>query len=192
MAQVPQVLILGIVGFLVDLERDVMRLRVGDLLLAAVQFPEAPRRDNVHLRGERVDRQLETHLVVALARAAVADRVRALLQRNLNDALGDDRTRERGAKQILLIGCARLHGGDNVVVHELLGQVLDVQLGRAGLERLFLQPVQFGTLAHVAGNRDDLAAVMLLEPRNQHRSIQTARIGQYNLVIFPFHVCLPP
>ena len=53
-----------------------MRLSVGDLLLAGVELPEAPRGDDVHLRSERMDGQLEADLIVALAGAAVADGVR--------------------------------------------------------------------------------------------------------------------
>ena len=191
MAEVPQVLVLGVVSLLVDLQRNVVCFRILDLLLTAVQFPETPRSDDVHLRCKCMNSQLETNLIVALAGAAVADRVSAFLQRDINNTLCDDRTSERGAQQVLLVGCACLHGRDDVVVHELFGQILDVQLGSAGLERLLLQTVQLSTLTDVAGNRDDLAAVMLLEPRDEHRSIQTARISQNYLVIFLFHVFRP-
>ena len=192
MAQVPQVLILGVVGFLVDLQRDVVRLCVLDLLFTAVQLPETPRSDDVHLRCKCVDGQLETNLIVALAGAAVADSIRALLEGNINDALCNDRAGERGTQQVLLVGGAGLHGRDDVVINEILGQILDVQLGSAGLESLLLQTVQLGALTDIAGNRDDLAAVMLLQPRNEYRSIQTAGVRENYLVIFLFHVFRPP
>ena len=118
----------------------------------------------------------------------MADRVCAFLERNIYDALCDDRAREGSAEQVLLIGCARLDGRNDIVINKFLGQILDVQLGSAGLERLLLQTVQLSTLTDVAGNRDDLAAVMLLEPRDQYRSIQTAGICQNNFVIFLFHI----
>ena len=165
-----------------------MCFRILDLLLTAVQLPETPRSDNVHLRCKCMNSQFETNLIVALAGAAVADRVSAFLQRDINNTLCDDRTSERGTQQVLLVGCARLHGRDDVVINEVLGQILDVQLGRAGLERLLLQTVQLGALTDVAGNRDNLTAVMLLQPRNEYRSIQTAGICQNNFVIFLFHV----
>ena len=135
-----------------------------------------------------MDCQLEANLIVALAGAAVANRVCAFLERNIYDALCDDRAREGSTEQILLIGCARLDGRNDIVINKFLGQILDVQLGSAGLERLLLQTVQLSTLTDVAGNRDDLAAVMLLEPRDQYRSIQTAGICQNNFVIFLFHI----
>ena len=140
-AQMPQVLILGVVSLLVDLQRDVVRLSVLDLLLTAVQLPETPRSDDVHLRCERMDRQLETNLVVALAGAAMADRICAFLERNIYDTLCDDRACERSTEQVLLIGCARLYGRNDIVVNKFLSQVLDVQLGSAGLERLLFQTV---------------------------------------------------
>ena len=135
-----------------------------------------------------MDRQLETNLIVALAGAAVADRVCAFLERNIYDALCDDRACERSTEQVLLIGCARLYGRNDIVVNKFLSQVLDVQLGSAGLERLLFQTVQLGALTDVSGNRDDLATVVLLEPRDQYRSIQTAGICQNNFVIFLFHI----
>ena len=139
--------------------------------------------------AKRMDGQLEANLIVALAGAAVADRVCAFLERNIYDALCDDRAREGSTEQILaLIGCACLDGRNDIVVNKFLGQILDVQLGSAGLERLLLQTVQLSTLTDVAGNRDDLAAVMLLEPRDEYRSIQTAGICQNNFVIFLFHI----
>ena len=191
MAEVPQILILGVVGLLVDLQRNVVRFRILDLLLTAVQLPETPRSNDVHLRCKCMNSQLETNLIVALAGAAVADCVSAFLQRDINNTLCDDRTSERGTQQVLLVGCARLHGRDDVVINEVLGQILDVQLGRAGLERLLLQTVQLGALTDVAGNRDNLTAIMLLQPRNEYRSIQTAGICQNNFVIFLFHVFRP-
>ena len=79
MAEVPQVLILGVVGLLVDLQRNVVCFRILDLLFTAVQLPETPRSDNIHLRCKCVNSQLETNLIVALAGAAVADCVSAFL-----------------------------------------------------------------------------------------------------------------
>jgi len=174
--QMPQVLVLGVVGLLVDLERDVVLFRVLDLLLTAVEFPESPRSDNVHVRSKCLDGQLETYLIVALTGAAMADSVCAFLQCDLNDALCNDRSCKGGAEQVLLVGCASLHGRDDEVVHKFLVQVFDVQFGSAGLECLFFQTVQLGALTDVAGNCDNLTAVVLLEPRNQNRGVKAAGI----------------
>src|SRR6266508_4064870 len=50
--------------------------RVGDLLLAA-HLPAAHRRDDLHGRVERDHGRLDPHLIVALAGAAMGDRVAA-------------------------------------------------------------------------------------------------------------------
>ena len=58
------------------LDRDAVLARVGDLLLAAHR-PLAHRRDHLQLGRERRDRAVDPDLVVALAGAAVGDRVAA-------------------------------------------------------------------------------------------------------------------
>ena len=65
------------------LDRDVVLARVGELLLAA-HLPRAHRRDHLQLGRERRDRRLDPHLVVALAGAAVGDRVAAASARVLD------------------------------------------------------------------------------------------------------------
>ena len=67
-----------------------MRFGVGDLLLAGFNIPHAPRGDDLHIGGKRLDRQLKPHLIVALAGAAVTDGVCALLLGDLHQALGDN------------------------------------------------------------------------------------------------------
>ena len=184
MAQVPEVLVLGIVGFAADFEGDVVLFGIVDFLLTALDAPFAPRGDDGQLRREGLDGQFEAHLVVALAGAAMADGVRALLFGDLHDALGDDGPREAGAQQVFtLIYSARLHGGIDVVGDEFLFQVLDVELARAGFEGLFLQPLQLRALAHVAGDGDDLAVVIvLLEPGDDDGGVQPAGICEHNFL----------
>ena len=193
--EMPQVLVLRIVRLAVDLQRDIVRLGVVDLLLAGLDAPLTPRGDDRHLRRKRLDRQLETHLIVAFARAAVADRVRTLGQRDFNNPLGDHRPRKRRAQQIFaLVHRARLHRGEDVVLDEFLLQILDIQLGGAGLDGLLLQAVQLGALTHVARHGDNLAVVViLLQPRDDDRGIQTAGIGQHDFFdVFLIHDLYPP
>ena len=74
-------------------DRDAVLLRVGDLLVAA-HLPLAHRRDHLQVGGERRDRRLDPHLVVALAGAAVGDRVGAVLARRVAGELGQQRPAE--------------------------------------------------------------------------------------------------
>ena len=94
MRQMPEVFVLGIVRFTVDLQRDIVRLGIGDFLFAAVELPETPRRDDIHIRRERLDGQFKAHLIVAFACTAVRNRVGALLFGDFNKALCNDRPGE--------------------------------------------------------------------------------------------------
>ena len=183
MAQVPQVLVLGVVGLTGDLQGDVVSLGVVDLLIAALQIPLTPGSDDGHVGAEGLEGQLETDLVIALAGAAVADGVGALGDGDVSQGLGNAGTGEGGAQQVILILGAELQGGEDVVLHEVLLQVQDVQLGSAGLLGLLFQAVQLGALTHVAGNGDDLTVVVVfLQPGDDDGGIQAARVGQHNLL----------
>ena len=185
MGEVPEVLVLGIVGLAADAQGDVVGFGVVDLVVTALELPDAPGSDDRHLRREGLDGQFKAHLIVALAGAAVGDGVRALLEGDLGDALGDDGARERRAQQVLaLVLRARLEGGEDVILDELLAQIFDIELGSAGLDGLFLQALQLRALPHVRGHGDDFAAlVVLLEPGDDDGRVQTAGIGQNDLLI---------
>jgi hypothetical protein len=99
---------------------------VGQELLAREEIPLAPRRDDLHVRHQRVRAELEADLVVALAGRAVRDGVGTDLLRDLDHVLRDQRPRDRGAEQVL----ALVHGvgaehREHEVADELLAEVLD-------------------------------------------------------------------
>ena len=195
MGQVPQVLVLGIVGLPADAQRDVVSLGVVDLLVTALDAPLPPGGDDGHVGGQRLEGQLEPHLIVALAGAAVADGVGALLDGNFRQTLGDAGPRMGGAQQVVLILGVRLQAGPDEVLHILLLQIQHIQLGRAGLDGLFLQTVQLGALAHITGNGDDLAVVVVLfQPGNDDGGVQPAGVGQhhlFDLILALFHGSIP-
>ena len=167
-----------------------MRFRVIDLFVAAFNVPYAPRGDDGHFGGERLDRQFKAHLIVPLARAAVADRVGALFFGDLDDALCDDGTGKRRAEQIFVfIHRAGLHRRIDIILDEFLAEVFDVKFGRARFERLFFQPFEFALLPHVGGNGDDFAVVIILfEPGNDDGRIQPARICKDDFFDLLFHL----
>ena len=197
-AEVPEVLVLGVVGLPVYLQRHVVRLSVGDLLFPGLDAPLTPGGDDGHVGDEVLESQLEPDLVVALAGAAVADGVRALGYRDLREPLGDDRPRQRGAEHVVLIHRAGLDSGDDEVVHELVRQVLDIELGRSGLYRLLLQALELVGLADVAGDGDDLAVIIVfLQPGDDDRGVQPAGICKHDFFDVRFihndaskHICV--
>ena len=108
------------------LDRDPVLARVLDLLLAAHR-PLAHRRDDLELGRERRDRAVDAHLVVALAGAAVGDRVAARAARVLDGELGDQRPSERREQRVAAaVERVRLDRRREVLVRELLARVDDV------------------------------------------------------------------
>ena len=188
-AQVPEVLVLGVVGLAVDLQGHIVRLGVSDLFLTRLDVPLPPRGDDGHVGREVLDRQLEPDLIVALAGAAVGNGVGALFLGDLDEALGDARPRVARAEQVLLVHRAGLHGRDDVIVDVLVRQVEHVELRRAGLDGLLFEAVELVGLADVAGHGDDFAViVVLLQPGDDDGRIQTAGVSKDDFFdIFFFH-----
>ncbi len=133
---------------------------------------------------KRVIGELEPHLVVALAGGAVGDRVGADRVGDLDLALGDQRPRDRGAEEIFaLVERIGAEHREDEIAHEFLAQIVDEDLLDA--HRLGLAPrrLQLLALADIGGEGDDLAAIGLLQPAQDDRGVEPARIGQHN----PFH-----
>ena len=143
-------------------DRDLVLLGEGEERGAGGELPFAPGRDDLDVGIERIGRELEAHLIVALAGRAVGDGVGAHLLGDLDQALGDQRPRDRGAEQILALveGVGAEHR-EHIVAHEFLAQVLDEDVLRLDAEqfRLFPRRLQLLALAEVGGEGDDLGAI---------------------------------
>ena len=160
--QVPQVLILGVVGLTRNLERDIVCFRIGNLILAALELPNAPGSNDGHFGSEGLDAELKADLIVALAGAAVRDGISALGQRDLRDALRNQRAGKSRAEQVLVfVDGAGLERGEDIVIHKLIGEILDVELRGAGLDGLFLQTFQLALLADIGRDGDYLAVTIV-------------------------------
>ena len=159
---------------------NALRRRVVDRVFAAADVPLAPRRDDGKLGRERREGHLEANLIVALAGAAVRERVGADAMRDLDLTLGDERARHRGAEQVLpIVDGAGAQRGEDEVAHELFAQILDVALLGAGGEGLLAHAAQLvGTLSDVGRDADDARVVVLTQPRNDDRGVEAARIGE--------------
>jgi hypothetical protein len=74
--------------------------------------------------------------------------------------------------------------GENVVAHELLAHVFDEDVLRlyAEQERLVLRGTQLLALAEIGGKGDHLGAVFGLQPLQDDRGVETARIGEHDLL----------
>ena len=111
-----------------------MLLGIIETVFARLQRPFAPRRDYFQLRSQRLIRQFETDLIVALAGAAVSHRGRAFAQRDFNLMLRDHRSRQRSPQQIfVLVDGACLQRGKHVSGQKLFAHILDDDFAGAGL-----------------------------------------------------------
>src|ERR1041384_6835595 len=89
------------------------------------------------MRRERRIRELESNLVVPLARRAVRDRGGVLLERDVDLRTGDQRTRDRGAEQVAaLVNRIRAEHRIDEVPDELFAEIDDVHARRAGAQGL--------------------------------------------------------
>ena len=163
----------------VALDRDAVLLGIVHQLLAGQQVPLAPGRDHLDAGLQRVGAQLEADLVVALAGGAVGDGVGAGLVGDLDQALGDQRTSDGGAQQVLAFvdGVGAEHRVDEVA-DEFFAQVVDVDFLDAHRAGLGASRFDFLALAEVGGEGHHFAVIGILQPLQNYRGIQAAGIRQ--------------
>src|SRR5690606_14827129 len=144
---------------------------------AAGQVPFPPWSDDVNVGRQRVSRPIETELVLARAGGAVGHRIRPGFARDLDQPLGDQRPRDRGAEQIVaFIAGVGAHHREDEVAHEFLAQIVYVDVLRLDAHHLGLTARRFQllALAQVGGEGYDLAVVGRLQPLEDHAGVETA------------------
>ena len=161
-------------------DRDTVFDRVGDLLVAA-HLPLTNRRDDLQLRGKRLDGRLDPDLVVALAGAAMGDGVAAVRAGDVAGDLREKRPAERRKERIgPLVARVRFDGGRDVVADELLLGIDKQRLGRAKRRGFRDDRVEVVLgLAEVDAQRHDLSVVLVLDPFEHDRRIQSAGVEQH-------------
>ena len=180
-AQVQQVLVAAVevAGLLLD--RHPVARGVGEGVLPGADVPKTPGGDDLEIGSEGMKRELETHLVVALAGATVGHGVGAFLPGDVHLVLRDRRTGERGAEQVAaLVDGARPHRREDVAADELVAQVFDEHRGCPGSDGLVRSCLKVLVLAHVGHDRENLGVVVFLEPRDGAGGVESAGIGESN------------
>ena len=155
--------------------------RVLDLLVARPD-PVAQRCDHVQPGVVRLERELEAELVVALAGAAVDDRLGAELDRELGDRLGDHRPRERRDERILaLVERVRLDRASALLLRERRLPVDEHDVVRTGRAAALDRLLEVELLADVDEHGDDLveAVPVLLQPADDAARVEPAREGDH-------------
>ena len=175
----PDVLVDGERRPLGDVDRDRVLLGERDGLLPGPRVV-ADRREHLEIRCQRGESDLEAHLVVALAGAAVRDDAAAVLARGRHEMLDDQgpaqRRHQRVAVHVQRIGLDR---GKAVLLGELVLGVDDDGLDRAAVDGPLADDLHvLAALAEIDGDRDDLTAGLLADPADRDRGVQTAGIRQ--------------
>ena len=179
-AEMPEIGISRIDLLLRRSDRDAARSGIVDGVLAAANVPLAPRRDHRKVGREGGERQLEPHLVIPLAGAAVCQRVRTDAARDLHLPLRDERSSHRRAQQVLaVVHSAGAQRREDEVANELLAEVLDVALLGSRGDRLVADAAQlFTVLSDVGRDADDARVVVLAKPGNDDRRVETTGVRE--------------
>ena len=128
---------------------------------------------------QRPGGDLETHLIVAAHGAAVRDGRRPFHPGDLDELLRNQRACERGGERIaILVERVGLQRRNNVLARELVPAVEHVRSRRSERERALPQIGELAPLPQVHGDRDDLGAVSLREPRDRNRGVESAGVPE--------------
>ena len=145
----------------------------------AGQVPFTPGRDDLDFGVQRIGRQFEPYLIVALACRAMGYGIGAGFLSDLDQTLGNERARNGGAQQVqpFVDGVGPEHRKDEIA-HEFLAQVFDVDVLDAHHLGFLARGLQLLPLTEVGGEGDDFAAVFRLQPFQDDGGIETAGVGE--------------
>ena len=109
---------------------DSVLFAVLDLVFSGLHGPDvghSPGSDDLQVRGQRFDAQLETDLVVPFSGSAVTDGGSAFLAGDLHQLFGDCRTCHGSSQQVFVfIYCVCLYAGHDIILGKIVGDVFDV------------------------------------------------------------------
>src|SRR5438309_1247417 len=123
----------------------------------------------------------------------MTDGVGANLTRDLDLPFGDQRARDRGGEQIiaLILRIGAEHREDEVA-DELVAQIVDEDVFRTDAEHLRLGPrgLDLFSLAEVGSEGHDLRVIFGLQPLQDDRGVEPARISEHDLhFLVRHHLC---
>ena len=145
--------------------------------------PFAHRGDDLEVRVERLEGDVEADLIVALAGAAVGDRLGAFLVGHIDHQLGDERPAQGGGERILaFVDRAGHQRRPDEQIDEQVAGVDGDGVDRPGLEGLLLDLLDVLALAQVAGEGDDVQVVFLADPWHHDGGVEAAAVGQHDFL----------
>ena len=161
----PQVLVDGVGALLGERHRQVARRAEVEQLLAT-HAPVAGGGETLEVRILAAHADLDAHLVVALAGAAVSDRRGPVPVSRLDQLAGDQRSRECAHQRVLLFV--------ERVVHDLHRQAVDGQRALAGRLGTLHERLDTGHPAGVDQHGHHVAAVAFLQVGDHGGGVETA------------------
>src|SRR5262245_28592118 len=193
MREVPDVAVVAVDLFAAGRDGNAARVGLIDRVLARSAVPFAPAGDHRQFGRQGFECQFKTDLIVALACASVRERVAARPLSDFDLAFGDDGSGERSAEQVFVfVDGAGAQRGPDVFGDEFVAQVFDVDFRRARGDGLLLQSGQLFALPDVGGDRDYFAVIVLFQPGNDDRGVESARIGQRDAFNAVGHLWIMP
>ncbi len=169
-------------ALLVFRDRNLVLFSKFEQMRAALERPVAPWSDDLDVRVQRICGKLEANLIIALAGRAVRNCVSAGLLGDFNQVLGDQRTGNRSAEQIdaFIDGVGAEHREDEIA-HEFFAHILNENFLDTQHFGLLACWFKFFALAEIGGKGDDFCVKLSLQPFQDDRGIETARIGENDL-----------
>ena len=132
MGDVPEVAVAAVAVGGVKGKIDALGDTVVDLVLAGLEGPEighTPRSDDLQVRSQSLDAELEADLVVSFSGCAVADCAGFFLPGDLHQLFRDQRTRHACAQEVFVfIDSTCLDAGHDVFLGKFIVHVKDVKL----------------------------------------------------------------
>ena len=120
-------------------------------LLVARHLPFAHRGDDLQIRGQRLEGDVEANLVVALAGAAVGDGLGLVLAGDVDHQLGDQRPAQGRRQRVLaLVHGAGHQGGKDETIDEQVAGVDGDGIDGAGFQCLLADLLDVLALAEIA------------------------------------------
>ena len=137
-----------------------------------------PRGDDFDAGREGGGGEFETDLIIAFAGGPVGDGVGSVLDRGADHAFGDTGTGDGGAEEILaFVDRASLDHGEDVVGREGVFEITDDAFRGTGLERFFLETVEFLLLSDVGAIGNHVGLVGVFEPGEKDGGVEASGVG---------------
>ena len=123
----PDIAVTAVAVIFLERKLDVVFCTVFQLIFPGFDIPDSPRSNDLHIRSEGFDTELETNLIVSFTGSTVADRNSAFFFCNINEDLCDQRAGHCGTEKVFVLVCSVcLYTRSDILVTEFINNVFDI------------------------------------------------------------------